>query len=551
MADNEIRPWRRAGAAAAFLAVAAVAAPANAGEAPRTDLGASIEEMLSAVGEEPASPLNMPAAPVEAGPLGTCLAGFDRLIDKGDLAGAKAHVRAAAAKPVLAASAALLRAAGRLADSLAERRAAMRDRLAPRVGRTVTVRTTSGLRKGELAEVTDAGLVLVVKSVINREVRGVRRVEVAWADLTLEEQERLAEDWLPDPEEGAVARAAVALARKDARAAGAALEGAGTHPLAAHLGRRLRVLTVGAVEARAEAAWAALAKQARAGLPASRAEEVLEEIARFEKAYGKTKFFAANGKAIRAAAAAVGSGNEKVVRLPGLELWFRADRGANPGRERRVGAWADSSGKGRDAAQRIPERRPVLARAGGRPVVRFDGVDDHLGFTWDPDGLVGMTIITVSSCARDVDTGRHNVERAVIWWGQDDGWGNVVVAPHQRGVGIRFGTGQTSNWPRYARPAPLGPGVLTITTSLHDGASGTDHIYVDGARVVSEEGKRKVLAGNLAAGKLGRGEYDTYFPGDIAEVLVYSRALTAAERSGVERYLGRKYRVRIGAGARD
>ena len=85
---------------------------------------------------------------------------------------------------------------------------------------------------------------------------------------------------------------------------------------------------------------------------------------------------------------------------------------------------------------------------------------------------------------------------------------------------------------------------------VHDGASGTDHIYVDGARVVSEEGKRKVLAGNLAAGKLGRGEYDTYFPGDIAEVIVYSRALSVAERSGVERYLGRKYRVRVGKGAK-
>ncbi|MHC5058039.1 MAG: LamG-like jellyroll fold domain-containing protein [Planctomycetota bacterium] len=528
MSVDRIRRW--AGGAAALLAVA-VAAGARAGEAPRTDLGASIEEMLSAVGEEPASPLNMPAAPVEAGPLETCLAGFDRLINKGDLAGAKAHVRAAAASPEIAGSAAVLRAAGRLADSLAERRAAMRERLAPRVGRTLTVRTAAGPRKGELAEVTDAGLVLVVKSVINREVRGVRRVEVGWPDLTLDEQVRLAEDWLPDPEEGAVARAAVALARKDARAAGAALRGAGKHPLAAHLGRRVRALTVGVVEARAE--------------------EVLEEIARFERAYGRTEFFAANGKAIRAAAAVVGASTEKEARLPGLELWFRADRGANPGRERRVGSWADSSGKGRDAAQSTPKRRPVLARAGGRPVVRFDGADDHLGFTWDPDGLAGMTIVTVSSCSRDVDTGRHNVERAVVWWGQDSGWGNVLVAPHQRGVGIRFGTGQTGNWPRYARPEPLAAGVLTITTALHDGASGTDHIYVDGARVVSEEGKRKVLAGNLGRGFLGRGEYDTYFPGDIAEVLVYSRELSEAERRGVEGYLGRKYRVRVGAGAKD
>jgi hypothetical protein len=503
--------------------------------------------MLSAVGEKPAASADARAAD----PLEACLAEFDRLVDRGDLVGAKAHVRSSAAKPELAPAKAVLLAAERLADSLGDRRAAMRRKLEAQIGSEVSLRTTSGLRKGELAEVTDAGALLVVKSVINGVVKGVRRVDVAWADLSPVEQERLAADWLPDPEEGAIVRVAFALARKDARAAADELATVATHPLAPHLRRRMRALTVGAVEADAEAAWARVVKQVRVGLPASRAEAVLAEIARFEKVHGKTEFFAANGKTIRAAAAVVGASTEGAARLPGLELWFKADKGADPGRERRVGDWADSSGKGRNAEHSVPRCRPALARANGRPVVRFDGVDDHLGFAWGPDGLTGMTIFTVSSCSEDVDTGHHNVERAVIWWGQDDGWGNTLVAPHQKGIGTRFGTGQTGNWPKYTRPVPLGPGVLTITTSLHDGASATDHIYVDGVRVVSEAGRRKVLAGNLAKGFLGKGEYDTYFPGDIAEVLVYSRALSAAERRGVEGYLGRKYRVRIGKAPKE
>jgi len=281
-------------AAATITVFAALATCAGAAEAPSAGATVSIEEMLSAVGEAPAPPTGTAAPSASTDPLEACLAEFDRFVDKGDLAGAKAHVRSAAAKPELAPAKAVLDAAERLADSLGGRRAAMRRKLGSSVGREVSLRTASGLRKGELAEVTDAGALLVVKSVINGVVKGVRRVDVAWADLSAAEQERLAADWLPDPEEGAIVRAALALARKDVDAAGKELVIAGGHPLAPHLQHRLRALTVGAVEADAEAAWARVVKQVRAGLPAARAEEVGAEIARFEKAYGKTKFFAAN-----------------------------------------------------------------------------------------------------------------------------------------------------------------------------------------------------------------------------------------------------------------
>ena len=50
------------------------------------------------------------------------------------------------------------------------------------------------------------------------------------------------------------------------------------------------------------------------------------------------------------------------------------------------------------------------------------------------------------------------------------------------------------------------------------------------------------IAGCRPVGNLGRGYNDnTYFPGDILEVLVYTRALNDAERQEVERYLTTKY----------
>ena len=45
----------------------------------------------------------------------------------------------------------------------------------------------------------------------------------------------------------------------------------------------------------------------------------------------------------------------------------------------------------------------------------------------------------------------------------------------------------------------------------------------------------------IGAGNDGRGKELKYFPGDIAEILVFSRALPEAERDAIERYLRAKY----------
>ena len=60
--------------------------------------------------------------------------------------------------------------------------------------------------------------------------------------------------------------------------------------------------------------------------------------------------------------------------------------------------------------------------------------------------------------------------------------------------------------------------------------------------VLSQGGKLATIAGCQSTGNVGRGfNNDTYFAGDIAEVLVYNRALTVAERQAVEAYLNSKY----------
>jgi hypothetical protein len=107
-------------------------------------------------------------------------------------------------------------------------------------------------------------------------------------------------------------------------------------------------------------------------------------------------------------------------------------------------------------------------------------------------------------------------------------------------VNWRFGTTQTGNWPIYKRPTSIG-NRYSLTVTRKDGT--TDSLYVDGVPVMSEGGKEAMITGCQDEGNLGRGyNDDTFFPGDIAEVLVYDRALPDAERQSVEQYLITKYR---------
>jgi hypothetical protein len=57
--------------------------------------------------------------------------------------------------------------------------------------------------------------------------------------------------------------------------------------------------------------------------------------------------------------------------------------------------------------------------------------------------------------------------------------------------------------------------------------------------VFERDGQFPQLLGVEGSDFLGRGSDNTYWKGDIAEVLVYARALTAAEWMAVEPYLMR------------
>ena len=227
------------------------------------------------------------------------------------------------------------------------------------------------------------------------------------------------------------------------------------------------------------------------------------------------------------------------IPAPGLALWLRADVGVSL-EGGAVSTWEDHSGYARHAAQSLPECRPRLVPValGGRPVLRFDGADDHLSTAVPVEGLKGLTIFLVCSNTADRTGGANHGSNAALFWEESAQWGWIYLSPFRSNVKFRFGTTQSDNLPFFIRPEPI-DSAFTITTAMKDGVR--DSLWVQGALVVRDAGKLPSLKGAPGPLMVGAGTGKSGFPGDIAEILIYSRALADPERVRVERALLQKY----------
>jgi hypothetical protein len=229
------------------------------------------------------------------------------------------------------------------------------------------------------------------------------------------------------------------------------------------------------------------------------------------------------------------------VPTSGLKLWLKADVGITKDGSNYVSAWADQSGGGLNATQSTSGIKPVYTASviSGKPVVRFDGSNDYLSFgPLTVNGLTQMTMVLVSSNRADQSGGSNGDYNVALILDETGNWGKVYLGPFQKTVSTRYGTGQASNFNIYTRPSSIGTGFST-SISVKNGT--TEYLYVNGTSVGTYTGKLSTIANTSSTGWLGRGGNNTYFNGDVAEVLIYNRALTDPERQSVQAYLSGKY----------
>ncbi|GIV60235.1 MAG: hypothetical protein KatS3mg043_1324 [Rhodothermaceae bacterium] len=238
--------------------------------------------------------------------------------------------------------------------------------------------------------------------------------------------------------------------------------------------------------------------------------------------------------------------------LPGLELWLRSDLGVTFDAGG-VSSWADQSGHERHAVQPDGARRPAFVAhgLGSRPVLRFDGSDDYLALenlSYDTAGqLEGLTVCALVRSAAPAP-------QVIVSFDDGEYWQLTLRDDTTPGAGWDT-TDETGT-----------PHTLRTTGAYHDGrwhllcgwyeagpAPPNKILYVDGvpaAQATAHAGHR-LGSGTTRFGFLGVGSgaatFDGsrdpawFFLGDVAEVLVYHRALSEEERLQLERYFRERY----------
>ncbi|MBL9180966.1 MAG: chitobiase/beta-hexosaminidase C-terminal domain-containing protein [Verrucomicrobiaceae bacterium] len=254
-------------------------------------------------------------------------------------------------------------------------------------------------------------------------------------------------------------------------------------------------------------------------------------------------FSAAAGTTVRARAFKAGRASSAVVDAvytaaaaappvaSGLKMWVRADQGLTLDASGAVERWGDRSGHGNDLFQGIPERRPDRQQASfhGQPALQFDGGQDGMLGGGLMDFQRPSTVFVVFERAQSFDfyaEGGYVTQNSAgpHWFIRSDGY-------------------HSGDW---VRNEEIQRGAETVAV-MTNSATGTT-VHANGVNVTTTATHTAGVPGRLALGG-GEGQAIDPMMQQIAEVIVYDRALDDTERQSVEAYLAARYTT--GSGALD
>lgn len=197
----------------------------------------------------------------------------------------------------------------------------------------------------------------------------------------------------------------------------------------------------------------------------------------------------------------------------GLKLWLKADAGVTVSTGSYLASWQDQSGNANHAAQATAASQPTVVpdEADGFPVVRFDGSDDFVTFP------------------------RITTMRTVFW---------VVKETPGAADGYRFLLGDASAY-HFSSDTTRKIWGSSASTNIRTGETRINGAIVNGStadRPTTLSLISLTTTANVSADSFSRDRGNgRYWMGDLAELIVYDRPLSDAERVTVENYLARKY----------
>ena len=205
--------------------------------------------------------------------------------------------------------------------------------------------------------------------------------------------------------------------------------------------------------------------------------------------------------------------------VSGLVAWYDASQLTGFSDDDPVGTWTDESGNSNDASNTLTQR-PLYKTAvlNGLPVVRFDGTNDRLDMSTSM--TVGAVFVVGNWSGADPFPAGYK-----SMFGRAAGGYNLMFGREaETNLGTSF-TGGTSNI-RVNGGAASGV-VDYATLSTHKLA------YIDTSSP-STNSDWHIASGDAL---------DEYWFGDMAEIIVYSAALSDTDREAVEDYLNAKWNL--------
>jgi hypothetical protein len=222
--------------------------------------------------------------------------------------------------------------------------------------------------------------------------------------------------------------------------------------------------------------------------------------------------------------------------ISGLAAWWDASDAASITTvSGRVSQWNDKSGNGVHATQTTANNRPenTSQTLNGRAVMTFDGSNDIMSFTGtartdETQFVVVRNNMVASAVSTQQILGDASSGFGVTAVIKNDGSTNSDVFTHCGG----FSLGTTSA--RYQFPAnnPFGPAVVSAIRSSASGGI----LRTDGVQRAT-----CTTSNSYALARIGGVGSSLPLNGYIAEIVIYSRALSVADVQRVERYLGTKW----------
>jgi hypothetical protein len=237
--------------------------------------------------------------------------------------------------------------------------------------------------------------------------------------------------------------------------------------------------------------------------------------------------------------------------LSGLKLWLDANdldtlwqdssqTTAVSANNDPVGAWEDKSGNNHDVSQATSGKRPTYKTGiqNGLPIIRFDGTNDTLSRTITGNAILATNAATIYLAMLQDGTKDINI---ILAWDAPDNANRFRLFAAFSDDKLYFDHGNSSSGGRISVAQPAGwNDVFHLVELFRDGTT-TAEIIVDGTTLVSS---------NMSDGLDTSGSYNFqivldggYFKGDLAEIVIYNRALTATERGQVESYLSDKWGI--------